>query len=126
MGVTGGRFLELTKAEGLEISGHALCRLRERTGRRISQEEAFELFLCARQVRAGEMIMLGYRPAYGRRLKRGQRSWYFRLVVGSREAVAVIGQDIGEGGYVWMTTYGRNAQTEHLCTATYDGLARVA
>ena len=59
MGVTGGRFLELTKAEGLEISGHALCRLRERTGRSLSEEESFKLFLSARQIRADEMIMLG-------------------------------------------------------------------
>jgi len=126
MGVTGRRFLELTKAEGLAISGHALRRLRERTGRRVSQEEAFELFLNARQVRAAEMITLGYRPAYGRRLRRGQKSWYFRLLVGGEEAIAVIGQTIGEEGYVWTTTYGRNAQTEHLCTATCDRLAGVA
>ena len=126
MGVTGRRFLELTKAEGLEISGHALCRLRERTGRRVSEEEAFELFFNARQVRAGEMIMLGYRPAYGRRLRRGQKSWYFRLLVGGEEAIAVIGQAIGEGEHVWMTTYGRNAQTEHLCMGTSEALASVA
>ena len=126
MAVTGEKFLALSKAEGLEISVHALRRLHERTGRRVSEEEAFELFLSARQVRAHEMIVLGYRPAYGSRLKEGQKSWHFRLLVGGEEAIAVVEQSFREGEYVWMTTYGRNAQTEHLCTATCDALAWVA
>jgi len=125
MAVSGERFLELTKAERLEISGHALRRLHERTGWRLSEEESFELFLSAKQVRVPEMMMLGYRPAYGRRLRKGQRSWYFRLLLGGEEAVAVIGQAFGEGGYVWMTTYGRNSQTEQLCMGTYERLAPV-
>lgn len=27
------------------------------------------------------------------------------------------------GRYIWVTTYGRNEQTEQLCTATYEVLA---
>ena len=126
MGVSGERFLELTRAKGLQISKHALRRLHERTGWHVSEEDSFALFLGARQVSAHEMIMLGYRPAYGRRLRKGQRSWYFRLIVGSGEAVAVIGEAVMEDEYVWLTTYGRNSQTEQLCTATYDRLACVA
>lgn len=125
MAVTGERFLQLSRADVLRVTGHALRRLHERTGRWFSEEEALGLFCRGRQVRVPEMIQLGYRPAYGRRLRNGQKSWYFRLTVGGRELIAVIGQ-ARECGFAWVTTYGRSAQTDQLCTAIYEFLACTA
>jgi hypothetical protein len=125
MGVTGERFLELSRAEALEVSVHALDRLCERVGFRLTTEEAIGLFQRGRQVKADEMILLGYRPAYGRRLHRGRRSWYFLLPVHGAELIAVVSQSDGEGEFAWVTTYAPNAQTDELRMASYDALALV-
>jgi hypothetical protein len=123
MGVTGAKFLELSKAEAFEVAKHALYRLREHTGFRFSEDEALGLFRAARQVRPKQLIWLGYRPAYGRRKANGQKSWYFRTTVAGREVIAVVGEGDLEGQFVWVTTYGRNAQTDQLRAASYEALA---
>jgi hypothetical protein len=122
MGVTGERFLELSRAEDLEVSGHALDRLCERLGLRLTTEEAIGLFQRGHQVKADEMILLGYRPAYGRRLRHGRRSWYFLLPVHGAELIAVVSQADGEGQFAWATTYAPNDQTQQLRMASYDAL----
>jgi len=114
MAITGQRWLQLTRAEHLEVCAHALHRIRERAGRWLNEEQAIELFLSARHVRPDDLLLLGYRPAYHRRLRGGQKSWYFRIVVEGRELIAVIGQQ-GDGDFAWVTTYGRDAQTDQLC-----------
>jgi hypothetical protein len=125
MSVTGQRFLELTRADAFEVTGHALHRLHERTGRWFSEDNAVDLFRRARQVRPDEMIQLGYRPCYGRRLRNGEKSWYFRLTVERKGLIAMVGQD-GDHCFAWVTTYGRSAQTDQLCTVPYEALACVA
>ena len=126
MAVTGEKFLELSKAEEFEVAKHALYRLREHTGRRLSGEEAMELFRGARQVRPKQLIWLGYRPAYGRRRAHGQQSWYFGTTVAGREVIAVVGEGDMDGRFVWVTTYGRNAQTEQLGALSYDAVLATA
>lgn len=123
MAISGEKFLEVTRARVFRITGHALKRIRERAGRPIGREEAAEAFLEARQVRPEDMYKLGYRPAYGRRKQRGENSWYFRLKLAGRELIAVL-TDEGEGEeFCWVTTYGRNAQTNQLQQVEYDNLA---
>jgi len=125
MGVTGERFLQLNHADGLELTSHALERLAEHARCWVPAEKALMLFRAARQVRPKAMLLLGYRPAYGRRRRRGQKSWYFRFTASGRELIAVIGQS-DSGALVWMTTYGRTRQSDQLRIAEYGHLAGVA
>jgi len=126
MATTGAGFLHVTKSDSIGISRHALCRLQEYCGGRFSMAEAFDLFLHGKQVSQQDMLMLGYRPCYERRFRRGQKSWYFRSTVGGEELIAVVGQAPGEMGYTWVTTYSRSAQVEQLATVAFDELAYVA
>jgi hypothetical protein len=118
MAITGERFLELSKAECLHVSGHALGRLRTRAGAALSREEALELFRRARHLPVDDLFLLGYRPAYRRRLRNGRKSWYFRMAIRGRELIAVVSQ-MGEGDLAWVTTYGRDPQTDLFCTAVH-------
>jgi hypothetical protein len=123
MANTGSAFLQLSKSETIGISRHALRRLEEHCGAPFSTAEAFDLFLRGRQVSVQEMLMLGYRPAYGTRCRQGQRSWYFRILVGGEEFIAVVGQSLGEPQPTWVTTYSRTCQTDRLALAAFDQLA---
>jgi hypothetical protein len=113
MAITGERFLELSRADHLDVSGHALRRLRSRGGAALSGDEALELFRQARLIPPDDLFLLGYRPAYGRHLRRGRKLWYFRMAVRCREMIALAGQ-VAEGDLAWVTTYGRDAQTDLL------------
>ena len=123
MGVSGAKFLELSKANGLKVTGHALRRAEQHTGNRFSEEDALDRFRRARQLRPREMILLGYRPAYGRRLRRGCKSWYFHMDVGGHEIVAVVQQGGFEGEFVWVTCYAPGVQTRHYRLAEVSQLA---
>ncbi len=113
MSITGQQFLKVSKATQLEVTEHALRRIRQRAGTRLSEREAMALFLDARYVHPEDLLLLGYRPAYGRRQRRGQKSWYFRLPLAGCELIAVIGQR-RDGSMAWVTTYAPNPQTEQL------------
>lgn len=126
MAATGAKFLTLAHVESLLLSRHALDRLHEHTGVGLSEEEAYEAFYDGRQLRDTDLILLGYRPAYGRRMNQGQKSWYFRIDVDGQEAIAVIGEGMAPGEYVWLTTYGRNRQTDAFRLADFDMLGWAA
>ena len=123
MGITGERFLGLSKAENFVITDHALDRLREYTGLEPSEDDAFSLFGESRQVRPEEMILMGYRPRYGRRLMEGQKSWYFRFLAFGEELIAVIGEGFTRGQFAWITAYGPTRQSELFRVADYETLA---
>ena len=126
MAVNGERFLRLSRAEALHISRHALDRIDQHVGRYVGREEALDLFCRGTQVRAEGLLQLGYRPAYAGRLARGQRSWYFRFGIEGTELIAVIGQGMLPGEYVWLTTYGRNRQTDQYQVATFEDVSLAA
>jgi hypothetical protein len=112
MAVNGKKFLELNKSDGsLPISAHALERIQRYTGKGLTRQQAFDLFYGGRQVSYREMALLGYRPAYRRRMHRGEKSWYFRIEVAGEELIAVIGEERITGKLIWVTTYGPNAFT---------------
>jgi len=116
MATNGKKWLRLNKTPNLKISFHALDRLQEYTGRFFTEEEAQYLFETAEHLPVEEVRGLGYRPAYDRRLNREERSWYFRMRLGGRELIAVVGQkDLGDPA--WVTTYTRNRQTDLLAFA---------
>ena len=123
MATTGGKFLRLSNATCFTISDHALLRLEEHTDMEPTRGLASVLFEHSRQVNSQEMRLLGYRPAYGRRLMRGEKSWYFRFQVFCQELIAVIGESASPGEYVWLTTYSPNRQTELLRVADFESLA---
>jgi hypothetical protein len=126
MAVDGAKFLKLSNAEGFTISAHAVQRLGEHTGRFIPEDQAHEVFCKGRQITAQEAILLGYRPAYGHRPNGGQKSWYFRIEPDSREMIAVVTEGDYPGEFVWVTTYGRNQQTDALQIASFDMLTTAA
>ena len=119
MAVTGQKFLDLSKAEEFVVTGHARRRLCERCGKWLDGDEANEAFCCARQVRPPQLLMMGYLPGYGRRLRKGQKSWYFRFVVDGREAIAVVQEGRIEGRYIWITTFGRTRQSDNYQALPY-------
>lgn len=112
MAIRGDRFLELNKVERLRITEHALNRAWEHSGHALTHSVANALFLSSRQLPVSEMLLLGYRPAYARRRKQGESSWYFRFRIFGQELIAVISEDANDGRPVWVTTYARNAQTD--------------
>jgi hypothetical protein len=126
MAVNGAKLLKLSNAEGFTISAHAFQRLGEHTGRFIPEDQAHEVFCEGRQITAQEAILLGYRPAYGRRLNGGQKSWYFRIELDGREMIAVVTEGDHPGEFVWVTTYGRNQQADALQIATFNMLTTAA
>ena len=113
MATTGEKFLRLTKAERFVISGHAMDRVEQCTGMQLTEALASALFHRSRHLRVEEMFTLGYRPAYGKRLRRGEKSWYFRFHLFAQELVAVVSQKDESGEYVWVTTYFPSRQSEH-------------
>jgi hypothetical protein len=126
MAATGTRFLKLSGAEDFLVSLHALERLREHSGRPVAEEEAFAVFGGGMQVSAEKLILMGYRPAYGRRMSEDKRSWYFRFEMDGQEMIAVVGEGDRAGQYIWVTTYVRNRQTAHLMVAAFDMLMSAA
>lgn len=118
MAVNGARFLKLSSAERLAVTRHALDRIQEHAGRCLSEEQACEVFCAGRQVTALQALLLGYRPAYGRRMNQGQKSWYFRLQLDGRELIAVVTEGDYPDEFVWVTTYAPNRQTEQYRMAT--------
>jgi hypothetical protein len=118
MAVNGEKFLKLSNAECIQISAHASKRLGEHMGRAIPEDQAYEVFCKGRQITAHEAILLGYRPAYGRRLSNGEKSWYFRLELNGQEMIAVVTEGDYPGEFVWVTTYAPDRQTEQCRMAT--------
>ena len=112
MAINGKKFLDLNRTEKLTITQHALDRVYEYSQVRPTKGLASVMFHRSRHVKHPEMITLGYRPAYGRRLQRGEKSWYFRFKVFATELVAVISEKDSSGRFVWTTTYGCNEQTD--------------
>ena len=123
MAITGARFLKVSKATELEITEHALMRMQEDLGFSIPRAQAEVLFEGGRHLRHEEMQLLGYRPAYGQRLRKGVKSWYFRFVAFGRELIAVLTEGHQNGQLVWVTTYHPTRQSELLRLADYSALA---
>ncbi len=123
MAITGSKFIEVSKAHKLDISRHAMDRIAQHTGLPPTEALARTLFHRSRQVKTGQMWMLGYRPSYVRRLAHGQKSWYFRFVLFGEELVAVVQEGALPGEYLWVTTYGATAQSERFRWADFDLLA---
>lgn len=121
--MNGERFLRLSKAEKFLISRHALQRMAERAGVVLSKKEACKRFFRAAQLKPWQIALLGYRPAYSQRMRRGIRSWYFRLVIGDREMIAVISEGKSLGQYIWVTTYGRDQQVALQQMASFERVA---
>ena len=126
MGITGEKFLTLSRAAEFIVSGHALDRIQQRTGAPVGIETAAEAFQNARQLRYADMLLLGYRPRYGQRIRQGQKSWYFRFELAGTELVAVVTEGQLEGQYVWITTYTPNRQTEQLRVAYARAITGIA
>lgn len=108
----GETFLQRSSATEFTISGHALDRIGERAGFRPTKALAHVWFERSRQLSYDEMVALGYRPNYCGRLKKGQPSWYFRFFVFNEEMIAVVNPAGKPGEYVWVTTYGRDVETD--------------
>ncbi len=123
MAITGEKFLMLSKAVFFDVSCHALDRLREHSGVDVTEEGALALFEDSRQVRPGEMVLMGYRPRYQARLSAGQKSWYFRFLLFGQELIAVVTEGFTSGQYAWVTTYAPTPQSEIYRLAEYEGLA---
>ena len=99
---------------------------REHIGWPVTEDAAFQLFQRGRHLRVAQTFVLGYRPGYVRRLRRGKRSWYFRFEVNGEELIAVVGQGVMPGEFVWLTTYGRTPQSDQYRSATYDQIVAAA
>jgi hypothetical protein len=123
MAVTGAGFLNVSRARWFAISAHALDRIREHTDLHPTKSLAEVLFNHSRQVKPQEMMFMGYRPGYTRRLKEGQKSWYFRFLLLGEELVAVVAEGAVAGEYTWVTTYHPNEQSEHYRLASYERVA---
>lgn len=126
MAVNGEKFLLLNRDRKFVITQHALDRIRDRIGIAIDAGQAFESFLGARQLKQTEMILLGYRPNYDYRCRRGTLSWYFRIEFYNQEIIAVVSQRGTGGNLAWVTTYCRDRQNEYLALTTFEALARAA
>jgi len=113
MATNGEKFLRLTRATALTVSGHALDRIEQYTGLRPTVALAQMLFRRSAYHRAEDLYLFGYRPGYARRLRRGVRSWYFVFSLFGQELVAVVSTGPRPNEYVWVTTYAPNAQTAH-------------
>lgn len=111
-GVCGDRFLRLAKAREFTLTAHAHDRLEEHLGFRPTRALAHCCFGRARQMRIEALRMLGYRPAFEARARRGEPSWYFRFRVFGEELIAVITPGKAPGSYVWVTVYAVNAQVD--------------
>jgi hypothetical protein len=124
MAIRGERFLALTRARTFAVSAHALDRMAEHTGHDVTRAVAHALFARARQVRYGDLRLLGFRPDYaGRRLK-GTESWYFVVNLFGEDLVAVVQRaEPGSDDYVWVTTYAPDAITERRQLVNWGAVA---
>jgi hypothetical protein len=122
MAITGERFLAVSGAEVFTVSRHALDRMFEHTHLYPTRGLAGVMFGRGRQVKPSEMLLLGYRPGYDRRLKRGEKSWYFHLRVFAQDLIAVIGEGDRPGEYVWLTTYAPTGQPDRFALAEPEAL----
>ena len=120
MAISGQRFLELSRAGTFAVSTHALRRISQYAARPVDRGEAHRLFEGAKQVKSQAMTQAGYRPCYGGRLRRGERSWYFRLPAGDREMVAVVTETERPGEFLWVTTLAPDPQTERLRSGSFE------
>ena len=123
MAITGAGFLNVSKAERFTVSNHALDRIWQHTDLNPTRALATVLFSHSRQVKPFQMMLMGYRPAYARRLKEGKKSWYFRFMLLGEELIAVVTEGSEAGEYAWVTTYHPSQQSEHYRLATYEMLA---
>jgi hypothetical protein len=123
MSITGAGFLKVSKATEFEITDHALARLQEYLGFHPTRGLAEVLFRHGRHLRHEELTLLGYRPAYHKRLKMGLKSWYFRFVVLGQEVIAVLTEGHRQGQLIWVTTYHPDEQSEHFRVADYSMLS---
>lgn len=114
MATTGEKFMRLCKAVTLTITSHAMDRMAKPLGWNPTPSLAAAFFRGSRYVKPDQLYRLGYRPAYGRRQRAGERTWYFLFRVFGQELVAVVGKGDGPGEYVWVTTYAPDAQTDHF------------
>ncbi len=113
-GIRGNRFLYVTRATALDITEHALDRLGRYMAYRPTRALAEQFFMRARHLRVSQLRLLGYRPAYEVRYKRGQRSIYFRFQVFGEELIAVLQEGEAPGAFVWVTTYGKTREVEQF------------
>lgn len=123
MAITGSKFMEVSKARTLQISRHAMDRIARHTGLEPTEALARTLFHRSRQVKAGQMWLMGYRPGCVRRKGDGRQSWYFRFVLFGEELIAVLQEGARAGEYQWVTTYGATPQSDLLRCGDYDLLA---
>jgi len=123
MAITGSTFMKVSRAQRLDVSGHAMDRIAHHTGLHPTEALARTLFHRSRQLKTSQMRMLGYRPAYEQRKAHGQRSWYFRFTLFGEELVAVVQEGALPGEYLWVTTYGSTPQTDRLRRADFALLA---
>jgi len=112
MGITGAKFLELNRTAQITVSAHALDRIAERAGIVVGPPAAATAFCEARRLSYGELLAMGYAPAYSSRAARGIGSWYFRLPLPDCELVAVVSRGEHSGRLAWVTTLAPDAETE--------------
>lgn len=122
MAITGAGFLDVSRAQTFSVSRHALDRIWQYTDLNPTRALATVLFNHSRQVRVHQMLLMGYRPGYIRRLREGTKSWYFRFLLFGEELIAVVTEG-APGEYAWVTTLHPTRQTECLQVATYEMLA---
>lgn len=108
----GDKFLWVSKAESMEITEHALERIYQHCRRWLSKQNAYEIFQQATLLKPWQIAVLGYRPGYTWRLLQGIHSWYFRFTLNGEELVAVLSEGQTKGEFVWVTTYGRNRESD--------------
>ena len=112
MAVTGERFLRLSRKGTIEISMHALVRLRERSGTGVTEADARGLFRSATYVKPWQLRLLGYGSRYLERRQQGEQSWYFRFAAAGIECIAVVTEDEEAERLVWVTTLALDSGTE--------------
>jgi len=120
--ISGKKFLNLNNKESVIITNHALDRIADCMGRPISIQSALKLFEESRQIKYGDLLLMGYRPAFAGRKKKGVMSWYFRLESQESEMIAVISNSQRGDALVWLTTLFENKQTRNFRILNYDDL----
>lgn len=124
--INGARFLSLSGRMVLSITQHALTRLRAGTCVAIDAQTALELFLSAEHVAAWQLLLLGYRTAYGRRARSGEPSWYFRFLFQGNEHIAVLTKSDTTRSMLWITTLSEDSQTEQYRVAGWNEVRRMS
>jgi hypothetical protein len=109
--VKGRDFLRLHNEQEIEVTSHTCARFAERTGRWLPPSLLRNEFENLEQVRPEVLRLLGYSTRYGKRMAKGERSFYFIGEYCGREYIAVVTQCCKVGKPVWVTTLGPNSQT---------------